>query len=110
MDRDPIPVLDVPRLLEIESFKEHVLTIWDLRSILIVFQVKYSDGLEGLVFGGPDIPGKLPAGTDQQELHDKVEASKNLVQEEYWIKWLKRYGVKREKMLQLSGCGELEHS
>ncbi|RLL93063.1 hypothetical protein CFD26_101145 [Aspergillus turcosus] len=81
-----IPMLNVQLLSKIKSFEKHLWTIWDLRSILIIFYVKYVDGSEGRVCGGPDIPGEPSSEMDLQELYDKVEATKKLVQEEDWIK------------------------
>lgn len=73
------PSLTVDRLSAIASFKRYVCAIWDLRTIRIKFYVKYNDGSEGYVYGGPSISGKTSSEVQLLYLRIKVEAAKALL-------------------------------
>lgn len=70
------------RLSDITSFESYECTIWDLRTVYIKFYVKYNDGSEGYVYGGPSISGKTSSEVQLLHLRCKVVAAKALLGDE----------------------------
>ena len=96
------PCLTVDRLSAITSFKRYECTIWDLRTVRIKFYVKYNDGSEGYVYGGPSISGKTSSEARLLDLCCKVAVAKSLLGDEEWSRLRQKYGVERDRTLDLS--------
>ena len=93
--------LNVDRLSAITSFERYECAIWDLRTVYIIFYVKYNDGSEGYVYGGPAISGRTSSETQLLYLRCKVIAAKALLGDEEWSR-LQKYGVERDRILTLN--------
>ena len=108
MARSHTATLDVDRLSAITSFERYECVIWNLRTVFIKFYVKYNDGSEGFVYGGPSIPGRTSSEVQLLHLQCKVGAAKALLGNEEWGRLRWKYGVKRDRTLELSRCVNLD--
>ncbi|KAJ5642510.1 hypothetical protein N7490_006510 [Penicillium lividum] len=66
------------------------------------------DDSEGYVYGGPSITGKTSSEVELLKLQSKIWAAKALLGNEEWIRLKQRYGVERDKTMQLSRRMNLE--
>lgn len=99
---DCTPRLTVDRLSAINSFERYEGAIWNLRTVRIKFYVKYNDGSEGYVYGGPSISGKTSSEVRLLDLRCKVVAAKSLLGDEEWSRLRQKYGAERDRTLELS--------
>lgn len=104
----PTPCLTVDRLKAITSFERYECVIWDLRAVYLKFHVKYNDGSEGYVYGGPSISGETSSEAELLYLWCKVVAAKALLGNEEWRRLRRKYGVERDRTLMLSRCMNLD--
>lgn len=88
--------LTVDPLSAITSFERYECTIWDLRAVHLKFYVKYNDGSDGFVYGGPSIPGRTSSEIQLLHLQCKVGAAKALLGNEEWRRLRLKYGVERD--------------
>lgn len=102
--------LDVNRLSAITSFERYECIIWDLRTVFIKFYVKYKDGSEGYVYGGPSIPGSTSSEVQLLHLQCKVGAAKALLGNEEWGRLRRKYDVERDRTMELSRCMNLDQT
>lgn len=101
MAHGPSTGLKMHHLDKIDRFERYEGVISDLRTVSIVFRVKYKDGSGGYVYGGSSISGKPLSETQLLEARNKVEAAKALLEVEEWdyLEW--KHGVKRDRVLVL---------
>lgn len=100
--------LTVDRLSAINSFERYECTIWDLRTVHLKFYVKYNDGSEGYVYCGPSISGKTSSEVQLLYLWSKLGAAKALLGNAEWKRLRQKYGVERDRTLELSPCMNLD--
>jgi hypothetical protein len=100
--------LDVDRLSAITSFERYECIIWNLRTVFIKFYVKYNDGSEGYVYGGPSIPGRTSSEVQLLHLQCKMGTAKALLGNEEWSRLRRKYGVERDRSLELSRSMNLD--
>lgn len=94
--------LKMHHLDKIDRFEKYTGVISDLRTVSIVFHVKYKDGSGGYVFGGSTIPGKPLSGKQLREALDKVKAAKALLEDDEWHYLEQKHRITRDRVLVLS--------
>lgn len=101
-------ILNLEVVSTIESFKKYEGTICGVQYVHICFFVKYKDESEGYVLGGQSITGKTSGENQLLKLQGKLWAAKALLGNEEWMRLKEKYGIERDKTMELSRHKNLE--
>ncbi|KAJ5544080.1 hypothetical protein N7494_005359 [Penicillium frequentans] len=101
-------ILNLEVVSTIERFEKYEGTICGVQYVHICFFVKYEDESEGYVLGGQSITGKTSGEDQLLKLQGKIWAAKALLGNEEWMRLKQKYGIEREKTMELSRRMNLE--
>ena len=91
-------------------FERYECINWDLRTVYIKFYVNYNNRSEGYFYGGPSISGKTSSEVQLLHLRCKVVAARALLGDEERSRLSQKYGVERDRTLEVSRCMSLDRA